>query len=55
MAWSEGPRQYSGPNIIQNYTNDQPTHPNTKRFIYANDTAVAAQGKSFEEVENKIN
>ncbi|KAI5734992.1 hypothetical protein M8J77_012906 [Diaphorina citri] len=29
-------------------------HHETKHFIYADDTAVAAQGKTFEEVERKI-
>ncbi|KAI5742625.1 hypothetical protein M8J77_009365 [Diaphorina citri] len=37
------------------FTNDQPVDPDTEHFIYADDTAVAAQGNTFEQVESKIN
>lgn len=42
------------PTLYNIYTNDQPLPANTRQFIYADDTAVAAQGKSFEEVEAKL-
>ncbi|KAL1448639.1 hypothetical protein WDU94_001908 [Cyamophila willieti] len=42
------------PLLFNIYTNDQPIHEETKQFIYADDTAIAAQGKSFEEVEGKL-
>ena len=42
------------PILFNIYTNDQPANPHTRRFIYADDTAVAAQGKTFEEVEEKL-
>lgn len=35
-------------------TNDQPRPSQTRQFIYADDTAVAAQGKNFKEVEEKL-
>ncbi|KAJ8889520.1 hypothetical protein PR048_009019 [Dryococelus australis] len=35
-------------------TNDQPIGMDTKSFIYADDKATAAQGKTFEEVERKL-
>lgn len=42
------------PLLYNIYVNDQPTHPDLKRFIYADDTALCAQGKTFEEVEEKL-
>jgi len=36
------------------YTNDQPRDNETKHFLYADDLAVAARGRNFEEVEAKI-
>lgn len=42
------------PILFNMYTNDQPIHNEAKHFIYADDTAIAAQGYSFEEVEGKI-
>lgn len=42
------------PILFNIYTNDQPIHNETRHFIYADDTAIAAQGKSFKKVEEKI-
>ncbi|KAI5732047.1 hypothetical protein M8J77_020382 [Diaphorina citri] len=42
------------PVLYNVYTNDQPRPSTTRQFIYADDTAVAAQGCSFEEVEDKL-
>lgn len=42
------------PTLFNIYTNDQPIHDETRQFIYADDTAIAGQGKTFEEVEIKI-
>lgn len=42
------------PLLYNIYTNDQPDHKETKRFIYADDTAITAQGICFEEVEAKL-
>lgn len=42
------------PLLYNIYTNDQPVGINTRSFIYADDTAVAAQGNTFEEVEMKL-
>jgi len=36
------------------YTNDQPINEQTRRFIYADDTAVATQCRTFTEVEYKL-
>ena len=32
----------------------QPVHPNTRRFLYADDMCIATQKQSFEEVENTL-
>lgn len=42
------------PALYNIYTNDQPLPNATRQYIYADDTAVAAQGRSFEEVEQKL-
>ncbi|KAL1460605.1 hypothetical protein WDU94_012577 [Cyamophila willieti] len=42
------------PTLFNIYTNDQPAHKDTINFIYADDTAVAAQGGNFESVERKL-
>lgn len=42
------------PLLYNIYTNDQPRTEGTRRFIYADDTAVAVQGRTFEEVENSL-
>ena len=34
--------------------NDQPVHPNTRSFLYADDLCIATQKQSFEEVENTL-
>lgn len=39
------------PILYNIYTNDQPINPQTRQFIYADDTAVTAQAKTFDEVE----
>lgn len=42
------------PVLYNVYTNDQPIPENIRQFIYADDTAVAAQGTEFTEVEEKL-
>lgn len=42
------------PTLYNIYTNDQPVHKDTVNFIYADDTAVTAQGRNFETVERKL-
>lgn len=39
------------PLLFNIYTNDQPSSPNTSRFIYADDLALTSQAVSFEEAE----
>ena len=36
------------------YTNDQPVHPNTRSFLYADDLCIATQKQSFEDVEKTL-
>ena len=36
------------------YTNDQPVHPNTRSFLYADDLCIATQKKSFVVVEQTL-
>ena len=44
-------RQRLCPSVVQhNYTHDQPFHPNTRSFLYADDLCIATQKQSFEEV-----
>lgn len=42
------------PVLYNIYTNDVPQSDETKKFIYADDTAIAAQGNEFQEVENTL-
>lgn len=42
------------PTLYNIYTNDLPCNIKTTKFIYADDTAIAAQGTTFEEVENSL-
>ena len=42
------------PLLYNIYTNDQPTDMLTKRFIYADDLCVTAQGKTFRSVEDNL-
>lgn len=42
------------PLLFNVYTNDQPTFPNTRRFIYADDLCIATQANSFQEVEVRL-
>eukprot|EP00057_Strongylocentrotus_purpuratus_P019440 XP_011673914.1 PREDICTED: uncharacterized protein LOC105442933 [Strongylocentrotus purpuratus] len=36
------------------YTNDQPTHPNTRSFLYADDLCIATQNQSFVKLEESL-
>ena len=42
------------PLLFNIYTNDQPVHPNTRSFLYADDLCIATQKQSFEEVETTL-
>ena len=42
------------PTLFTIYTNDQPLPAGTSSYIYADDRAIAAQGKTFEEVEQSL-
>lgn len=44
------------PTLFNIYTNDQPilTQAGVKHFIYADDTALAAQGDTFQDVESTL-
>ena len=42
------------PLLFNIYTNDQPVHPNTRSFLYADDLCIATQKQSFEEVEKTL-
>lgn len=42
------------PILFNLYTNDQPTPENTEHFLYADDLAITAQGRCFEDVEIKL-
>ncbi len=33
------------------YTNNQPIHPETQSFIYADDLCITSQGKDFHNIE----
>uniref|UniRef100_A0A3Q2YP85 Reverse transcriptase domain-containing protein n=1 Tax=Hippocampus comes TaxID=109280 RepID=A0A3Q2YP85_HIPCM len=39
------------PLLFNIYTNDQPTQPDTRRFLYADDLCIASQKSTFEAVE----
>lgn len=47
-------RSVLAPILFNIYTKDQPANPQTRIFIYADNTTVVAQGKTFEEVEEKF-
>ena len=47
-------RSVLSPILFNIYTNDQPLHDGTRRFIYADDLCVKAQHSSFTEVERTI-
>ena len=36
------------------YTNDQPIHPDTRSFIYADDLCIASQGNDFNTIEASL-
>ena len=42
------------PLLFNVYTNDQPIHPNTRSFLYADDLCIASQKSTFEEVEKSL-
>ena len=42
------------PLLFNIYTNDQPFHPNTRSFLYADDMCIATQKQSFEEMEKTL-
>ena len=42
------------PTLFNIYTNDQPVHDGTRRFIYADDLCMTAQFPTFSQVENTI-
>ena len=42
------------PLLFNIYTNEQPVHPNTRSFLYADDLCIATQKQSFEEVEKTL-
>ena len=47
-------RQRPCPSVVQHNTNDQPVHPKTRSFLYADDLCIATQKQSIEEVEKII-
>ena len=42
------------PVLFNIYTNDQPIHPETRSFIYADDLCIAAQNSTFESIESTL-
>ena len=42
------------PLLFNVYTNDQPQHHNTRRFIYADDLCIATHGEKFKDVEDTL-
>lgn len=42
------------PSLFNIYTNDQPIYPYAKHFVYADDLGIAVKGKTFGEVERKL-
>ena len=42
------------PMLFNIYTNDQPIHPDTRSFIYADDLGIASQGNDFNNIEASI-
>ena len=45
---------FSPPTLFNIYTNDQPVHDGTRRFIYADDLCITAQFPTFSQVEITI-
>ena len=42
------------PMLFNIYTNDQPIHPDTRSFIYADDLCIASQGNDFNTIEASL-
>ena len=42
------------PLLFNVYTNDQPIHPNTRGFLYADDLCIATQNQSFVKLEESL-
>ena len=42
------------PLLFNIYTNDQPSPPNVRRFIYADDLCLATRATTFQEVETRL-
>ena len=42
------------PLLFNVYTNDQPIHPNTRSFLYADDLCIATQNQSFVKLEESL-
>ena len=42
------------PMLFNIYTNDQPTHPDTRSLIYADDLCIASQGNDFNNIEASL-
>ena len=42
------------PLLFNVYTNDQPIHPGTRSFVYADDLAVTTQSTDFEPIEETL-
>ena len=42
------------PLLFNVYTNDQPTHPGTRNFVYSDDLAVATQSTDFARIEETL-
>ena len=40
--------------IVNVYTNDQPIHPGTRSFVYADDIAVTTQSTDFAPIEETL-
>jgi hypothetical protein len=51
--WS-ATRSVLSPILYNIYTNDQPIPNDTRLFMYADDTAVAVQGSTFQEISQKL-
>ena len=50
----EWPASVLSPTLFNIYTNDQPVHDGTKRFIYADDLCITSQFPTFSQVESTI-
>ena len=42
------------PMLFNIYTNDQPIHPDTRSFIYADDLCITSQGNDFNNIEASL-